>query len=66
MYIKFQRLYRLFSRFNSFWGFLEQVETKILADVVGKPDGVLYAEGNVTVQYGSIYVKAKAYHLTSK
>ena len=39
----------------------EQVETKISADVVtAKPDGVLYAQGNVTVQYGSIYVKAKA------
>ena len=39
----------------------EQIETKISADVVtAKPDGVLYAQGNVTVQYGSVYVKAKA------
>ena len=39
----------------------EQIETKISADVVtAKPDGVLYAQGNVIVQYGRVYVKAKA------
>ena len=62
MYINLAKvLLTIFLVLIPFGAFSEQAETKISADVVtAKPDGVLYAQGNVTVQYGNVYVKAKA------
>ena len=62
MYIKLAKiLLKIFLVLIPFGAFSEQVETKISADIVtAKPNGVLYAQGNVTVQYGRVYAKAKS------
>ena len=45
----------------------EQLETKISADVITVEGGeILYAEGNVLVQYGRSKIKAKALEFKQK